>query len=99
MTTIPATGIQPVIQHIQPLKESSDSSSVSFANVLEKMVENVKETEAIVEQDVFLLAAGQSDDLHTVMIDASKAELALSLLVQVRNKALDAYNEIMNTTM
>jgi flagellar hook-basal body complex protein FliE len=62
-------------------------------------VENVNHAEATLKQDEMLVATGQSDDLHTVMIDAAKAELALSMLVQVRNKALDAYNEVMKMTL
>ena len=41
------------------------------------------------------LAVGKSENLHEAMIGYEKAETALKLLVQVRNKALDAYHEIM----
>jgi flagellar hook-basal body complex protein FliE len=42
-----------------------------------------------------LLSVGSLDDLHTLTIQTAKADLALETLVQLRNKALDAYNEIM----
>ena len=42
-----------------------------------------------------LFAAGKIDDLHTLMIETEKADLALQFTLQVRNKLLDAYNEIM----
>jgi flagellar hook-basal body complex protein FliE len=41
------------------------------------------------------LATGQIQDLHTVMVALEKASLSLSLTVEVRNKVLDAYHEIM----
>lgn len=45
------------------------------------------------------LATGQIQDLHTVMIALQKASLSLSMTVEVRNKALDAYQEIMRMQM
>ena len=35
------------------------------------------------------------EDLHSVIIDAEKAQLTLGLAVQIRNRVIDAYNEIM----
>lgn len=41
------------------------------------------------------LATGQIQDLHTAVIAMEKASLSLSLTVEVRNKVLDAYHEVM----
>jgi flagellar hook-basal body complex protein FliE len=41
------------------------------------------------------LATGRSHNLHETMIATEKADLALRLMVQVRNKVIDAYQEIM----
>lgn len=41
------------------------------------------------------LATGQTQDLHTVMVALEKANLSLGLTIEVRNKVLDAYNQIM----
>jgi flagellar hook-basal body complex protein FliE len=40
------------------------------------------------------LATGQIQDLHTAMVALEKANLSLSMTVEVRNKVLDAYHEI-----
>ncbi len=40
------------------------------------------------------LAAGQATDVSTVAMDVERASLALQLAAQVRNKAVDAYNEL-----
>lgn len=45
------------------------------------------------------LATGQIQDVHTVMIALQKASLSLNMTVEVRNKALDAYQEIMRMQM
>ena len=46
-----------------------------------------------------MLATGQTDDAHTEPIAAAKAQLSVELLVQLRNKALEAYNEIMRINL
>jgi flagellar hook-basal body complex protein FliE len=66
-----------------------------FRNVLEGMIGDVERTEAIAEQDAYLLSIGEMEDPHTAMINAAKAELTLTTMVQIRNKVLDAYSEIM----
>ena len=47
------------------------------------------------EQAVQQLALGQSPSLHEAMINLESARLQLELVLQVRNKILDAYQEIM----
>jgi flagellar hook-basal body complex protein FliE len=42
------------------------------------------------------LIDGSSEDLHNVMIQTTEAQLSLEVAVQLRNRALEAYNEIKN---
>lgn len=46
-------------------------------------------------QDVRKLATGQAPSLHDVMIHMEEAKLSFQLLAQVRNRLLDAYQEVM----
>jgi flagellar hook-basal body complex protein FliE len=48
-----------------------------------------------VEQQVQQLALGQTDNLHQVMIGLEEARLQFDLVLQVRNKLLEAYQEMM----
>ena len=41
------------------------------------------------------MAVGKTENLHDAMINFEKAESAFKLLVQVRNRAIEAYHEIM----
>lgn len=74
---------------------SSGGRGASFKDALKDALEQVNETDRQSRKDNAALAAGSADDLHSVMINAEKADLALQLTMQVRNKILDAYNEIM----
>ena len=68
----------------------------SFSDVFSDIYDLAQSTDAEDKQSVLSLLTGDIDDISSVMIDSQKAELALSLTLEVRNKILDAYTEIMN---
>ena len=90
--------IQP-IKGINPTEELNKTSSKInaqlFKSIFNNALDNYIEAEDKVNEDIYKLSVGESDDLHNLMINAQKAELSLDLMIQLRNKALDAYNEIM----
>lgn len=58
----------------------------------------MKETNKLIldsEKLVNEFAAGRTDNIHQVLIAAEKADIALQFTMQIRNKIMDAYNEIM----
>lgn len=65
-----------------------------FGSIFRSAVENVKKTDADKTQAQYLLATGQLDNPAVLGIYSTKAELASSMLIQLRNKALDAYSEL-----
>lgn len=65
-----------------------------FADIFQTAINNVKETDAEKNKAEYLLATGQMDNVAEYFIATSKAQLSVDMLVQLRNKALDAYNEI-----
>lgn len=70
-----------------------DGSSV-FRDIFKEAIQNVKTTDADLTVQEYLLSTGQIDDAHTVPAAAAKAQLSVELLTSLRNKALEAYNEI-----
>jgi len=76
-------------------KASNEKKNISFKSIFENAIDDYKNAEAEVDKDIYKLAVGETDDLHSLMINAQKAEISLDLVIQLRNKALDAYNEIM----
>jgi len=78
---------------------SGQNSGLGFREIFQEVVNNVEETEAVAQMDAYKLAIGEMDDMHTMVINAAKAEIALQTMVQLRNKFLDAYSEIMRTSL
>ena len=75
---------------------SNSDSDTSFADILSDALSLVNETEAGSSQASLDLLTGNTDNLASSLITTEKAEIALSLTVAIRNKAVDAYKEIMN---
>ncbi|MES2767783.1 MAG: flagellar hook-basal body complex protein FliE [Bdellovibrionota bacterium] len=71
------------------------SSGESFADSLKKAVNTVDSLQKDADVKMQELATGKSQNIHETMIAAEKADIALKLMVQVRNKIIDAYQEIM----
>jgi len=95
MTTIPGITNQSIL----PLS-SSDSSDVSkaeksFADYLSSTLDQVENTQKSSDTAVEKLSTGQAKNMHEVMLAVSEADISVRMLVQVRNKALDAYDKIM----
>ncbi|MDE7320813.1 MAG: flagellar hook-basal body complex protein FliE [Lachnospiraceae bacterium] len=65
-----------------------------FTDVFKNAVDQVRETQEDVELKQYLLATGQIDDVHTLPIAEAKAGLTLDVLITLRNKTLEAYNEL-----
>lgn len=73
----------------------SSEGSKSFADTLKDAVENVNQTQKDADVQMQKLATGKAESIPDVMIAAEKADIALRLMLQVRNKVIDAYQEIM----
>lgn len=67
----------------------------SFTSVLQKASTALDQLDKEVAQAQMDLVTGNARDLHTATLSAEKASLALDLVVSVRNKAIEAYQEIM----
>ena len=66
-----------------------------FSDVFKNVIEQVHTTQEDVENKQYLLSTGQLDDAHTLPIAKAKAELSLDILITLRNKAVESYNELM----
>jgi flagellar hook-basal body complex protein FliE len=74
---------------------SESSSATSFADTLKNAIGSVNEMQKSADKAMQNLATGKTDNVAEVMIAAEQADLALKLMVQVRNKIIDTYQEVM----
>ena|ERR1700677_4604012 len=74
---------------------SSGGTEKSFAASLKDAVNSVNTAQKESDFKMQELATGKSQNIHETMIAAEKADIALRLMVQVRNKMIEAYQEMM----
>lgn len=77
----------------------TQSSSTDFAQELKNALGNVNEMQVEGEKAMSDIATGSVKDLHQAAIAIDKAEISMKLMLEVRNKALNAYKEITRTQM
>lgn len=77
----------------------AQGTQVPFKSVFENAIKDVVNTDQQVNIDAELLATGNSDNLHQYSIDIAKAQLSIDLLVELRNKALESYGEVMRMSV
>ncbi len=93
----PITPIRPA-----PLAEvpaAGATKTGDFRSLMEGVVGKVEESRAGAAQAVEQFLAGEGGELHGVVLASQRAELALELFLQARNKVVQAYQEIMRMPM
>lgn len=96
--------IQPIkgINQINELNKNEgavEKENSLFKSIFDNVLNDYISAEKQVDEDIYKLSTGESDDVHNLMINTQKAELSLDLMIQLRNKSLDAYNEIMRMNL
>jgi len=77
------------------IRTAPESGKPSFADQLSKAVQDVDGMQARRGDMVQDMVAGEVTEVHDVMIAAKEAQLAFELLLEVRNKLLEGYQELM----
>lgn len=78
---------------------NNNSNNISFSEILKNSLSKVNQLQLESQKLNEQLAIGNVENVHQVIIAAQKAELALQFTLQIRNKILDAYNEIMRISI
>lgn len=74
---------------------SKKTGSITFSSYLKDALDKVNSYQIEADNYKKLLATGDVDNLHDVMIATEKASIAMQLTLSIRNKVVDAYREIM----
>jgi flagellar hook-basal body complex protein FliE len=77
----------------------TQGASKSFGQMLQDAIGEVNDAQMKAGDMTARFAAGDKVDVHQVMIAAQEAGTALSLAIQVRNKLVDAYQEIQHVNV
>jgi flagellar hook-basal body complex protein FliE len=76
-----------------PVEEPAEGTT--FSDVLRNSVSQVNEYQADADVAIKELVAGRTKNIHETMLTIERADASLKMMMQVRNKILEAYKEIM----
>ena len=79
---------------LAPAKEEK-----SFIDHLKESIQEVNSLQKTADTKATDLSSGKQENIHETMLAVSQAELGFQLMVQIRNKALEAYQEVMRMTI
>jgi flagellar hook-basal body complex protein FliE len=83
------------IAELRPAHNTPDANPSGFAEWLTQQISVTNNQIIQADDGVRRLALGETDNLHQVMIQLEKAKLSFELIMQVRNKLLEAYQDVM----
>ena len=88
---------------VNQLKNLSDQKAVNkkndFENILGDSIKQVNNLNLQANRAIEELATGKNSNIHETMIAVEKASISFQMMMQVRNKIIDAYQEIIKTSM
>ena len=76
-------------------KKPTESSEISFGDIIQQSIAEVNQLQQEANDAVQNLNTGKNRDIHGTLIALEKADISFQLLMQVRNKIVAAYQEIM----
>jgi len=99
MADLPITPPSPVnpgeLPAVTPGASSPGASGETFVATLKDALAKINEAQSQADVSVQSLLTGHSTNLHETMIALQKADVSFQLMLQVRNKIVGAYEEIM----
>ncbi|RKY62529.1 MAG: flagellar hook-basal body complex protein FliE [Candidatus Latescibacterota bacterium] len=91
--------VQPVGEVPLSNVEGKRPSGKGFGELVKNFIAEVDALQKKADMAASQLVTGEAENLHQVMLAVERASLALSLMVEVRNKVLEAYREVMRMQM
>jgi len=91
--------VMPVNQPLIPLQpvnagKDQEAGADSFSGILNRALQELNDAQVKAEQLTSQLVTGEIQDVHQVTVALTEARLAMQLAVEVRNKIVEAYQEI-----
>lgn len=77
--------------------KTENSGQLDFAELLKNTLNDVNDAQVEADEAVQKVLSGETKDIQSTMVALQKADVSLKLMLEVRNKILEAYQEVMRT--
>jgi flagellar hook-basal body complex protein FliE len=93
------SGIGPIKEGegLEKIKQAAGpaAGTPSFKETLGTFLNDVNELQQKADESIRKMAAGEINDVHQVMSSVEEANVAFNMMMEIRNKVMDAYQEVM----
>lgn len=94
--------IQSVLNSLQTnvekkVDKNPEAEGKSFSEILKDTIGEVNDLQKQSDEEIMRFVSGENTDVHSAMLAMQKADISFQTMMQIRNKILDAYKEIMRT--
>jgi flagellar hook-basal body complex protein FliE len=87
--------MNPLVNTYKGIQKTEQVEKTGFADLLRQAIQEVDQTQKTADSVAEAFSMGKVNNVHEVTVAAEQASLALELTIAVRNKAMEAYKEIM----
>ena len=91
--TRPSNGVAPV--QIDKTTPTDRVTAPGFAQMFEQFIKGVDQKKKISKRETQDLILGRSDNIHEAVVKSQEAGVAFNLMIEVRNKLVESYKELM----
>jgi len=95
--------IQRITQSLNPLaadkQQATKPQGADFGKVLLDSLKEVNKLQVESDKSIQELATGKKESIHETMIAIEKASVSFQMMMQIRNKIIEAYDQLMKTSM
>jgi len=99
ISPIQPSSIQPIVTPLEIGDAANASGGSDFQSVLQGAIDQVEGAGNNANQSVQQFLSGDGEDLHSTVLSVQRATLEFDMLMQVRNKVVSAYQEVMRMQM
>jgi flagellar hook-basal body complex protein FliE len=97
---MPINNIAPISHSVIGAGKSAGAArGGDFSDLLTKAVQKVSDTQLAADDKLAMMASGKDVDIHTTMIVLQEADISIRTMVSVRDRVVEAYQQIMNMTV
>ena len=83
-----------LLKSIKPSENVAGNEGSDFLSMLKEKLDSVNDKQITAEETTESFIKGEDVDIHEVMLATEEAKMSLELAVQIRNKLVEAYQEL-----
>ena len=87
-------GVNPLEEGLKPKSLAKDINGPNFDETLQGFLKDVNELQLNADESIQKMVAGEVKDVHQVMLAVGEAKVAFNMMLEIRNKTMEAYQEL-----